>query len=77
MSKNILFQEKFEEELDEQDSCLEDENYDFAEMKINFNTPFDDRTWTSNVDDIEGGDNFADYCKYFFEMLEEEEYYDN
>lgn len=37
----------------------------------------DDRIWTSNVEDIDGGDNFADYCKEFFEMLEEEGYYDN
>lgn len=37
----------------------------------------DDRVWTSNVEDIENGDNFADYCKDFFELLDEEEYYDN
>lgn len=37
----------------------------------------DKRTWTSNVEDIDGGDNFADYCKEFFELLEEEGYYDN
>ena len=37
----------------------------------------DDRAWTSNVEDIDGGDNFADYCKEFFELLEEEGYYDN
>lgn len=37
----------------------------------------DDRVWTSNVVDIEDGDNFADYCKEFFDMLDEEEYFDN
>lgn len=37
----------------------------------------DDRVLTSNVEDIDGGDNFADYCKEFFHMLNEEEYYDN
>ena len=37
----------------------------------------DDSYWTSNVEDINGGDNFADYCKEFFKMLDEEEYYDN
>ena len=37
----------------------------------------DDRVWTSDVDDIDDGDNFADYCKDFFKMLDEEEYYDN
>lgn len=36
----------------------------------------DDRVWTSNIEDIDGGDNFADYCEYIFNLLEEEEYYD-
>ena len=42
-----------------------------------FYPPSDDRVWTSNVEDIDDGDNFADYCEEFFEMLDEEEYYDN
>ena len=42
-----------------------------------FNYLSDDRFWTSNVEDINGGDNFADYCKDIFNLLEEEEYYDN
>lgn len=37
----------------------------------------DNRIWTSNIKDINGGDNFADYCEYFFKMLEEEGYYDD
>lgn len=37
----------------------------------------DDRVWTSEVEDIEGGDNFIDYCAEFFTMLDVEEYYDN
>lgn len=37
----------------------------------------DDRVWTSNIDDIENGDNFIDYCKDFFNLLDEEEYYDD
>lgn len=40
-----------------------------------FYPPFDDRFLNSYIDDINGGDNFADYCKDFFEMLEEEDYY--
>lgn len=36
----------------------------------------DDRCWESYVDDIDGGDNFADYCESFFEMLDEEGYWD-
>lgn len=42
-----------------------------------FYLPSDDRVWTSNVEDINGGDNFADYCKDFFDLLDEEEYFDN
>lgn len=42
-----------------------------------FYPPSDDRYWKSNVRDIAGGDNFADFCEYFFEVLDEEEYYDN
>lgn len=38
---------------------------------------FDDRTWKSNVRDIYGGDNFADFCEEFFEMLDEEEYFES
>lgn len=41
-----------------------------------FYPPYDDRCWESNVDDIRGGDNFADYCEYIFKLYEEEGYYD-
>lgn len=37
----------------------------------------DNRTWKSNVRDISGGDNFADFCEEFFEMLDEEEYFES
>lgn len=37
----------------------------------------DDRTWKSNVYDIIGGDNFADFCEHYFEMLDEEEYWES
>lgn len=46
-----------------------------TEQDFYFNS--DNRVWKSNVDDIENGDNFADYCEEFFELLDEEEYYDN
>lgn len=42
-----------------------------------FYPPSDDRVWKSNIDDIEGGDNFADYCEDFFRMLNEEEYWES
>ena len=44
--------------------------------KIDFYPPSDNRTLKSNVVDIYGGDNFADYCNEFFTLLEEEEYYE-
>ena len=44
--------------------------------EIDFYPPTDDRTWTSNVEDIDGGDSFVDFCEYFYEMLDEEEYFD-
>lgn len=47
----------------------------FTEQDFYFSS--DDRVWSSNVKDIEGGDNFADYCKDFFKLLDEEEYFDN
>lgn len=37
----------------------------------------DDRTWMSNVYDINGGDNFADFCEEFFEMLDENDYWES
>ena len=42
-----------------------------------FYTPSDERTWKSFVRDIDGGDNFADYCEDFFELLDEEEYFES
>lgn len=42
-----------------------------------FYPPADDRVWKSNVSDIEGGDNFADYCEYIFKILDEEEYFED
>lgn len=35
----------------------------------------DNRLLKSYIEDIEDGDNFADYCEEFFKMLEEEDYY--
>lgn len=56
------------DELDEQtDACL---------LEISFYTTSDDRVLMSYVEDINGGDNFANYCEEFFELLEEEGYYD-
>lgn len=78
---------KFDDMLGEQGYHLEDEEYledyltnddlDFTNaFEINY-LLFDNRTWKSNIEDIKGGDNFADYCEEFFELLDEEEYFEN
>ena len=41
------------------------------------NFSIDNRTWKSNVLDIYGGDNFAEFCEEFFEVLDEEEYWES
>ena len=82
MSERFVFDDELlDEELeldgefDEQASCLKD--IDFCLTEADFYPPSDNRVWTSNVEDINDGDNFVDYCEYFFELLDEEEYYDN
>ena len=80
MNKNFLFcdksyGDKFKEDLYEQCSYLD--NINFCLTEIGFCSSSDNRVWTSNIDDIDGGDNFADYCKEFFNLLNEEDYYDN
>jgi len=45
-------------------------------IEESFYPPYDDRHLESNVEDIKDGDNFADYCKYIFKLLEEEGYYE-
>ena len=50
--------------------------YDDCLTEIDFYPPADIRTWGSYVEDIDGGDNFADYCEYIFTIYEEEGYYE-
>lgn len=60
--------------------------YDFSDLlqenscdyltEEDFYPPSDNRYLESYIQDIYDGDNFADYCGYIFEVLEEEEYYD-
>ena len=72
---NELFDEELnEEELSKQGCCLGDIDSSLTEQ--DFYPLSDNRVWKSNVEDIDDGDNFADYCVEFFEMLDEEEYYD-
>lgn len=53
---------------------LDDDKFYLTEN--NFYPIADNRTWKSYVEDIDGGDSFADYCEYIFDLLDEEEYYD-
>ena len=56
-------------------SELNEQAYDYL-TEESFYPPSDDRHFESYVEDIDGGDNFADYCEYIFEILEEEGYYE-
>ena len=49
------------------------ENQDYYSME----PTTDNRVWESYIEDIDGGSNFADFCEEFFELLEEEEYWEN
>lgn len=51
--------------------------YNYMLKEQDFYPPTDNRTWKSNIRDIAGGDNFADFCKDFFELLDEEEYFES
>lgn len=54
---------------------LKDESRDYL-TEEDFYPPSDNRVWKSGVEDIDGGDNFAEYCEYIFEVLDEEGYYE-
>lgn len=50
---------------------------DYVLTERDFYPPADYRFWESNVEDIIGGDNFADFCKDYFKLLDEEEYFES
>lgn len=54
-----------------------DEQHENYLTEEDFYPPQDNRHWESYVEDIDGGDNFADYCGYIFKVYEEEGYYDS
>lgn len=68
--KNVMEQKKKYEQILKRSKYILLTEQDFYPIS-------DDRILTSNVEDIEDGDNFADYCKEFFDLLDEEEYFDN
>lgn len=48
----------------------------FILNKTDFYPPADDRVWESYIEDIDGGDNFSDYCKDIFRLYLIEGYYE-
>ena len=54
------------------------QSYSFGDVlnETDFYPPPDNRVWETYIEDIEDGDNFVDYCKYFFSICDEEEYFD-
>ena len=77
-SKNDFDEEFNDEEIEELDGQrFYQKGMNLYLNEVDFYPISDKRVWTSNVEDIDGGDNFADYCAEFFEMLDEEGYYDN
>jgi hypothetical protein len=52
-------------------------NNSYCLKDSDFYPPSDNRVWKSNVSNIAGGDNFADFCEEFFGLLDEENYYEN
>lgn len=58
------------------EDILEEQDYYLTESDNMF-LYTDNRVWKSNVEDINGGDNFADFCEEFFELLDEEDYWEN
>lgn len=57
------------------DDLLYEEPRDYL-IEEDFYTTSDDRCLESYIENIDGGDNFADYCECIFELLEEEGYYE-
>ena len=57
------------------EKACEPTEFDFCELDSqSFYPPQDDRVYTSGIDDIYDGDNFAEYVSYFWETYEEDIY---
>lgn len=67
MNDKYLFNDISDEPNEWFNNCLTEQD---------FYPPTDNRTVKSYVSDIYGGDNFEDYCKDIFKLLEEEGYYE-
>lgn len=73
MNYRFLYGNKYNkddlENIDDEINEAQQYDYDVYECP-------DNRKLESRIFDIRGGDSFEDYCVDFFEMLDEEEYYD-
>ena len=77
MIKEPKYKNVLKEVQNEQDFDRLDYMYNTVLREQDFYPPPDDRVLKSYIDDIDGGDNFADYCEYIFELLDEEDYFEN
>lgn len=79
MNEKIMFSDKLNKKdyyplpLDNKQKN-NDEEYILTES--DFYPPSDDRFLETYIEDIDGGDNFAEYCEYIFEIYEDEGYYE-
>lgn len=64
-------------ELSDYENKFYGKQYQYILTEKDFYPPSDNRTWQSNVRDIIGGDNFAEFCEEFFELLDEEDYFED
>lgn len=53
-----------------------DNDNDFGLTEIDFYPPSDDRVIKSYIEDVNCGDNFADFSEYIFSLYEDEGYWD-
>lgn len=72
--KNIEGTEYDNCELTEQSFCELDLCASTADDSQSFYPPEDPRVYTSGIDDIDGGDTFAEYAEYFWETYGHEIY---
>ena len=62
--------------MSDESKCNHNNEY-YLLTEEDFYPPSDDRTWKSNVMDVVRGDNFVDFCEYYFDLLDEEEYFES